>query len=534
MPNMPVRGVGHMGALPDLNSYDTPNNAVSICRNISFVNGNARTASVWKELDGNPTSAAELTALWVYEANGGTRTPNYLDDTGKIYSFANGTATDVTGTAVLGVISTQSTVAILGGSTFLNNRNYAPAWRAPNAADYSPLPNWSASDRCMSMRQFKDYLVAINVTKGAVDYPSMVKWSDATQSGQAPAWDPATVGTLAGENVLSDNKGKLIDGCELGNDYMIYGSDCAYRMTYVGKPFIFNFDKVLDEGGIIAQNCIASVDMVHYVFGNNDIYKTDGVSKVSIADKRVRKHIYGRIDMANAHKCHVIHDKYNMEILFCYKSKGTAAIDFGSTNFANEAAIYNYREDSWSFRDLPGVASGVAVAIPTVISWATAQNWDSSDAMWLAFAGNPPETVLASVNGPTTDSSRLLFLDQREGGFLNNPVSSLYDYEATLSFSMKDYDDIGLDAFDHKYIRAIRPHLHVIGSANYVDIQFSTAFTIGSGEIPETPIRFYPVTDVKADTRTHNRYISVQFTIPAGTYAELSGFDMDINMVSKR
>ena len=49
---------------------------------------------------------------------------------------------------------------------------------------------------------------------------------------------------------------------------------------------MFTFRKLFSDDGVINQNCIVVAEGKHFVFGNSDIYVTDGNTKRSIADEK--------------------------------------------------------------------------------------------------------------------------------------------------------------------------------------------------------------------------------------------------------
>ena len=102
---------------------------------------------------------------------------------------------------------------------------------------------------------------------------------------------------------------------------------------------------------------MVEVEGKHYVFGPFDIYVHDGTSKQSICDERVKNFIFGALNNADADRCFVQHNPTLNEIYFCYKS-GDQHVAFPNADRCNRAAAYNYRNDSWSFMDLPNVSSG--------------------------------------------------------------------------------------------------------------------------------------------------------------------------------
>lgn len=50
-------------------------------------------------------------------------------------------------------------------------------WGGHVVLNLATLPGWGATDVAAVVRPYKNFLIALNITKGAVNYPHMVKWS---------------------------------------------------------------------------------------------------------------------------------------------------------------------------------------------------------------------------------------------------------------------------------------------------------------------------------------------------------------------
>ena len=142
-------------------------------------------------------------------------------------------------------------------------------------------------------------------------------------------------------------------------------------MEFVGGTFLFNFRKLFGDEGVINQNCVVEVENKHFVFGNTDLYVTDGVSRQSICDERVRQFVFTTLNKKNADRCFVQHNDALSEIYFCYQS-GDSLVGFPDTARCNRAAVYNYKNNCWSFMDLPNVSAGAEANIDTVATYANA------------------------------------------------------------------------------------------------------------------------------------------------------------------
>ena len=69
--------------------------------------------------------------------------------------------------------------------------------------------------------------------------------------------------------------------------------------------------------------------------------------------------------------CFVQHNVNLNEIYFCYSS-GDEHTAFTNSTRCNRAAAYNYRNNTWSFYDLPNVSSGATANVNSVNTYATA------------------------------------------------------------------------------------------------------------------------------------------------------------------
>ena len=138
---------------------------------------------------------------------------------------------------------------------------------------------------------------------------------DLVTANSIPAsWDETDTTKSAGFNDLVQMQTAIVDGLQLGTNFVIYSSTEAKVMEFVGGTF--NFRKLFSDEGIINQNCVVEADGKHYVFGTHDIYMHDGTTKQSICDERVRKFIYTGLNTKNSDRCFVQHNKALDEIYF--------------------------------------------------------------------------------------------------------------------------------------------------------------------------------------------------------------------------
>ena len=204
---------------------------------------------------------------------------------------------------------------------------------------------------CKSMRAFRSFLVALNINRGGVSYPRVVKWStQAGIQGVPSSWNETTSTVDAGEYELADTKGDILDGLQLRDTFMIYKEDATYSMSFVGTPFIFSFRQLSPTIGAISKNCVAEFDGGHAIFGKGNFYINDGQRLKPILPQKLKEYVFTTIDGAQINKCFVAPDYGRTEILFCFTADGAL------TNHPNKAIVWNYITNTFTIRDLPDLA----------------------------------------------------------------------------------------------------------------------------------------------------------------------------------
>lgn len=538
MPIIPTRGVSDVGIISDTRPFETPANSWSGGRNVRFRHRGVFRSSAFKNLK-TPFVFASSPRL-VLDAASLTSTGCLVvvKDTGEMTQINANVVSEVGPSPVLITSPAQLTHTKLGGVTYVTSRNDVPLYRvSPDAGVFQRIPAWGATDRCVALRSYKDFLVALNISKGTSHYPAMVKWSDATQAGAPPGnWDTALVSSLAGENVLNDATGPLVDGLELGDSMILYGSTETYRMDYLsGSELVFAFEKLFTDLGAISQNCVESIAGKHYVFAADDLVVHDGVTKISIADGRVRRRVFQSLDMADKDKCLTIHDSMNSEVWFCYPSAhGDCFWDRGTTSGCNEAAVYNYSNNTWSFIDLPGLVSAAAASLPSVTTWNDLGDWNTYSGSWASFTGQAPALPLVVTAALGAAPPNAYLMDDYQVGLLSNTEATDLITPAWVENLLKDSDDMGLPLNSRKLIRSIHPQLVSSSPDNPLTI------TVGASDFADqstkwgSPRQFYPGVDYKKDFRVSGRYISIRFGLYAGGYSGLYGYDADVEVLAQR
>lgn len=543
MPLIPTRGLGSVGIIKDVPATDLPVNAWSDGLNVRFNGGKVERAPVFRTV----VDSLAYTPVFLYGLynQGGYDSLLIAADDGTLFTYDNGTETDVTEAAhAANVDASAYTACTLSNCTYINRPDQVPRILTPGATDFAALSAaWDSTWRCVSLRAFGSQLVALNITKGLTNYPDMVKVSDVTTYGTEPStWDETDTTKLAVENTLSQARTPIVDGGSLGNDFIIYTRDECWKMTNIGGALLFDFQRLpFDLAGLINQNCWVEIDGKHYAWSEADIYVHDGVSKVSITEQRVRETFLRELNQSKYKVCFVAHDKYHNEVLFCGVT-GNGSVTIPSSDYCNYAAVYNYRNNTWSFRDLPNVTASATANANTVYTYDTV----------------PASLTYANVGGSYYDqedsfSRFCMFSAPALTGYVSSDKVEVLDFadKGRLALPVDGDDAVnppawvertgfslgaaeGGDLRAYKQVRALMPIADVVASGVILDVEIGKHDMTGVTVTWDTAVSFDPKTQYKIDTRVGGRFMAVRFTMPTSNDFSLSGHDVDLILTGRR
>ena len=552
MPNLPIRGLGTVGVVTDIDPYNLPIAAFTRAKNVRFTEGKVTHGPVYRsigpELAFRPVFAHGLFALSGYD------TVLLVDDSFTVREFAGGSVQSETryeGDRTSA--SARITATSLADVQYLNRSDLTPIVRKPVDANFSILPNWpdgatgSAGDYTFDnkwtasvLRSYGDFMLALCTTENGVEYPNRVRFGDPARANEVPStWNEADTQSRAGFTDLVQMNTAIIDGATLGPNFLIYSQDQVWMMEYVGGTFIFNFRKLFSDIGVINHNCVVEVEGRHYVFDRDDIYVTDGVSHHSICKGKVRDYIFSGIDLGQDDKCFVMHNPVLEEIYFCYHS-GDDMAEFVDGNACNRAAVYRYGDDTWTFQDLPNVVAGTIANVAPSLSYAdvAASYADMGGSYHSVDSGLQRHPLMLSYRyapGDATGSeSRLLGVDLANDGALPQPVNHKLSRAAFLERIGIDMDEQGIPLSGHKVVNRLLPQISTTGEDGAFKFRFGAAMTPNQTPSYGPDVSFNALTDYKVDTRMAGRYLSYRLSTDSLKDFAFSGMDVDVVVTGRR
>ena len=210
------------------------------------------------------------------------------------------------------------------------------------------------------------------------------------------------------------------------------------------------------DDGLISQNCAVEVEGFHYCFGASDLYRHDGTTKQSICDERVKNFVFQNLNTNKANVCFVQHNPNLNEIYFCYLS-ADADVAFPNATRCNRAAAYNYRNNTWSFYDLPNVSSGTTANVNSVTTYATATGltYDTIGGSFFDQEDNYDRHALMVGEDQSTDgitSDKLYGIDLSDEGKMSFAVDTEATKPPLLERTGLDLDEAGSAATNYTVV----------------------------------------------------------------------------------
>lgn len=554
---IPIRSIGKIGCLPDPDGFVLPPEAWTTSVNVRFNNNSVYRGPVFRIAGVLPSTYSPRYVMSFRQlSDAGVARFLVVNEDGTIYFWsAEGTHTSSLVSPAHPVSYVPSdysqayTSTVFNGLVYLNRPDRVPWYMATDGERFAELPNWNTTWRCKSLRSLSGTLVAINVTKGATNYPSMIKTSDLSTYGSYPSTWVANPTNSATENVLTELQEPLVDGWPLRDKMVLYSNNETWLMEASGDSSVFSYRRLFSGYGAINQNCVVDNTNVHYVFGSDDIWTHDGFKPKSIAENRVKDFIFQNAVMPETRQFFTGINYKLTEVYFCYLSTDTychfpVGGDLGYPG-CNRAAVYNWTNDTWSFYDLPYVTFmglGSTKVIPT---WQHVSDqgstWDSMGSTTWSSLVDTAHLATLTVTPDTSQTGLHLQAAVRSfedygSRYVEGTIDTLATGPVYLERKYLNLDDVSKDLRGYKVLTSLYPELRFLTSTHE-----DVSFTLGSGDYSnndtltyDTSMTFDGSLNYKLDYTSHGRYLSLKMTYDDYRPFVFSGIDADFTVTGRR
>lgn len=187
----------------------------------------------------------------------------------------------------------------------------------------------------------RDFLVLGRLS----DYQGGLHWSAIDNPTSWPA-----IGTDEAQFVQSDRQifpvgGRVqaIVGGVGGVDGLVFLERGIQRMTYVGTPYIFQFDPVDRERGLLAPKSPVVAGNLCFYLSEDGWRVTDGATVKGIGLERIDTWFFATCDSARVGEVRGVHDVQNRLALWTFPT------EIAPSGVHDRLLVYNYAVDKWSY-----------------------------------------------------------------------------------------------------------------------------------------------------------------------------------------
>jgi hypothetical protein len=171
--------------------------------------------------------------------------------------------------------------------------------------------------------------------------PMLVRWSDQANPNQ---WVPA-VTNQAGEFALTN--GSYIMGARSTRQEILVWTDSAvYSMQYLGAPYVWGFQILMDNITIMSPNAMITVNNVTYWMGRDKFYVYSGT--VQTLPCAVRQYVFDGLNINQNFQVFCGSNEGYNEVWWFYCSANSSTID--------SYVIYNYLDQVWYYGSMARTA----------------------------------------------------------------------------------------------------------------------------------------------------------------------------------
>jgi len=181
----------------------------------------------------------------------------------------------------------------------------------------------------------RDFVVTAYTNESSVNYPSRVRWSDINNETN---WTASATSQADYQDIPDGGQIIGIRGGEYGLVFLEKG---IHRMTYVGTPFIFQFDNISRGKGCIANGSIAQVQGVCFFLSDDGFYMCDGQNVKPIGNEKIDRWFYQLADEASFSTMSAAVDPVRKLVIWNFKT----------VNQTRQLAIYNFNTNKWTYGD---------------------------------------------------------------------------------------------------------------------------------------------------------------------------------------
>jgi hypothetical protein len=349
-------------------------------------------------------AAEDLTSLYAAKNPDGLTTL-FTAGSSKIYTVGGSGALTLVNSGLTTGTNDRVRFTQFGKSVIAcNNSQKLKSWTLGTSTTFADLAANAPIAKYITV--VRDFVVVANTYESSAQQQYRVRWSAINDETD---WTE-NVNTQSDYQDIPD--GGQIVGIRGGEFGLILLERSIHRMTYVGTPFIFQFDNISRNKGCMVAGSIAQYQGLTFFLSDDGFYMCDGQNIVPIGAEKVDRFFLSDASETDYKTMSAAIDPVRKLVIWNYKS----------VDANRKVMIYNFSTKKWTYGDAGTDYLGEA----------------SSGALTLEEL----DTVSSSIDALTTSLDSLLYIGGKYflGGTYGTKVYSYTGASLTGSIATGDID----------------------------------------------------------------------------------------------
>ena len=349
-------------------------------------------------------ASENLTSLYAAKAPDGN-TVLFAAGASKIYTVGGtGTLTQVNSGLTTGSNDRVRFTQFGKNVIICNNADKLKSWVLGTSSTFADVAANAPIAKYITV--VRDFVVVANTYESSVQQQYRVRWSAINDETD---WTE-NVNTQSDYQDIPD--GGQIMGIRGGEFGLVLLERSIHRMTYVGTPFIFQFDNISRNKGCMVAGSIAQYQGITFFLSDDGFYMCDGQNVIPIGAEKVDRFFLTDASETDYKTMSAAIDPVRKLVIWNYKS----------VDANRKLMIYNFQTKKWTYGDAGTDYLGEA----------------SSGALTLEEL----DSVSASIDAMTTSLDSLLYIGGKYflGGTYGTRVYSYTGSSLTGSIATGDID----------------------------------------------------------------------------------------------
>ena len=227
--------------------------------------------------------------------------------------------------------------------------------------EFRNLTNFPTNISAGIFRPFANVLIAGNLIRNTdTEQPGTILISSQAAPGAIPSSYIPSSGNVTADEFELSNTSPVTEIADYRGTGYVFTEDSIHSLILgtTNSPTRVN---TLNTGvGCLAPDCVTTYEGGMFVVDRNDIYITNGSGKIeSVSNHKIREYFLNNLNPTFYRNTFTAANTPRDEIWVCFPN-----LSVDTDGACNEALIWNYRDNTWSIRDLPNAFAATLGPIP--------------------------------------------------------------------------------------------------------------------------------------------------------------------------